>query len=157
MRKVGHGVTVDGRDTFKMAEKLRTNDATLRFLAALNFDGEPGVEAVDAAIEKAVIFDTEDNAPPPPPPRRWTLRRSSGPTSPPRARRNRPSAQLGRRNRLAVRPNRASPGRIFRPPSDLAMLRTLRHRSSPSCCRTTNRKIGADIAPRRGPASPATA
>ncbi|MGY4177654.1 hypothetical protein ACVIHH_002945 [Bradyrhizobium sp. USDA 4518] len=67
MRKVDHGVTVDGRDTFKMAEKLQTNDATLRFLAALNFDGEPGVEAVDAAIEKAVIADEEDDAPPPPP------------------------------------------------------------------------------------------
>lgn len=64
MRKVEHGVTVDGHDTFKMAEKLQTNDATLRFLAALNFDAdegsEPGVEVVDTAIEKAVIFDDDD-------------------------------------------------------------------------------------------------
>jgi hypothetical protein len=71
MRKVEHGVTVDGRDTFRMAEKLQTIDATLRFLAALNFDAdegaEPGVEVVDTAIEKAVIFDDEeDDAPPPP-------------------------------------------------------------------------------------------
>ncbi|MGY4480154.1 hypothetical protein ACVILL_007568 [Bradyrhizobium sp. USDA 3364] len=66
MRKVDHGVTVDGRDTFKMAKKLQSNDATLRFLAALNFDDEPGADAVDAAIEKAVIFDEEDDAPPPP-------------------------------------------------------------------------------------------
>lgn len=74
MRKVDHGVTVeardgrDSRDTFKMAEKLQTNDATLRFLAALNFDAdegsEPGVEVVDTAIEKAVIFDDEDDARP---------------------------------------------------------------------------------------------
>jgi hypothetical protein len=63
MRKVEHGVTVDGRDTFRMAEKLQTNDATLRFLAALNFDAdegaEPGVEVVDTAIERAVTFDDE--------------------------------------------------------------------------------------------------
>jgi hypothetical protein len=70
MRKFEHGVTVDGRDTFKMAQKLQTNDATLRFLAALNFDAgegaEPGVEVIDTAIKKAVIFDDEDDAPPPP-------------------------------------------------------------------------------------------
>jgi hypothetical protein len=70
MRKVEHGVTVDGRDTFKMAEKLQTNDATLRFLAALNFDAdegaEPGVEVIDTAIEKAVIFDDEEDIAPPP-------------------------------------------------------------------------------------------
>jgi hypothetical protein len=70
MRKVEHGVTIDGRETFKMAEKLPNNDATLRFLAALNFDAddgaEPGVEVVDTAIEKAVIFDDDqDDAPPP--------------------------------------------------------------------------------------------
>jgi hypothetical protein len=68
MRKVEHGVTVDGRETFRMAEKLQNNDATLRFLAALNFDAdegaEPGVEVVDTAIEKAVIFDDEDDLPP---------------------------------------------------------------------------------------------
>lgn len=71
MRKVEHGVTVDGRDTFKMAEKLQTNDATLRFLEALNFDAdegaEPGVEVVDTAIEKAVIFDDEPETPTPAP------------------------------------------------------------------------------------------
>jgi TraM recognition site of TraD and TraG len=70
MRKVEHGVTFDARDTFKMAEKLQTNDAALRFLAALNFDAdegaEPGVEVVDTAIEKAVIFDDEESAAPPP-------------------------------------------------------------------------------------------
>jgi hypothetical protein len=53
-----------------MAEKLQTNDATLRFLA-LNFDAdegaEPGVEVVDTAIEKAVIFDDEPETPTPPP------------------------------------------------------------------------------------------
>jgi hypothetical protein len=63
MRKVEHGVTVDGQNTFKMAEKLQTNDATLRFLEALNFDAEegnePGVEVVDTAIERAVTFDDE--------------------------------------------------------------------------------------------------
>lgn len=70
MRKVEHGVTVDGRDTFKMAEKLQTNDATLRFLEALNYDAdegeEPGVEVIDIAIEKAVIFDDEEDLAPPP-------------------------------------------------------------------------------------------
>jgi len=76
MRKVDHGVTVeardgrDSRDTFKMAEKLQTNDATLRFLAALNFDAdegsEPGIEVVDTAIEKAVIFDDKDDVRPAP-------------------------------------------------------------------------------------------
>ena len=71
MRKVDHGVTVDGRDTFRMAEKLQTNDATPLFLAALNFDAdecaEPGVEVIDTAIKKAVIFDDEkDDLPPPP-------------------------------------------------------------------------------------------
>jgi hypothetical protein len=71
MRKVEHGVTVDGRDTYRMAEKLQTNDATLRFLAALNFEAEegaePGVEVVDTAVEKAVIFDDEDDEAPLPP------------------------------------------------------------------------------------------
>jgi hypothetical protein len=71
MRKVEHGVTVDGRETFRMAEKLQNNDATLRFLAALNFDAdedaEPGLEVVDTAIEKAVIFDDEEDDLPPPP------------------------------------------------------------------------------------------
>jgi hypothetical protein len=77
MRKVEHGVTVEDRDgrashdaTFKMAEKLQSNDATLRFLAALNFDAEegsePGIEVVDTAIEKAVIFDDEENDSPVP-------------------------------------------------------------------------------------------
>jgi hypothetical protein len=77
MRKVEHGVTVEDRDgrashdaTFKMAEKLQSNDATLRFLAALNFDAEegsePGIEVVDTAIEKAVIFDDEGNDSPVP-------------------------------------------------------------------------------------------
>jgi hypothetical protein len=71
MRKVEHGVTVDGRDTFKMAEKLQNNDTTLRFLAALNFDApegaEPGVEVIDTAIEKAVIFDDDEESDAPPP------------------------------------------------------------------------------------------
>ena len=70
MRKVEHGVTIDGRDTFKMAEKLQSNDATLRFLEALNFDAdegaEPGVEVVDASIQKAVLFADDEEAPPPP-------------------------------------------------------------------------------------------
>jgi len=70
MRKVDHGVTVDGHDTFKMAEKLQNNDATLRFLEALNFDAdeghEPGVEVVDTAIQRAVLFDDDEAAPPPP-------------------------------------------------------------------------------------------
>jgi hypothetical protein len=70
MRKVEHGVTVDGRDTFKMAEKLQTNDATLRFLAALNFEAdegaEPGMDAIDTAIEKAVIFDDAPTSDPVP-------------------------------------------------------------------------------------------
>lgn len=70
MRKVEHGVTVDGHETFKMAEKLQSNDATLRFPAALNFDAdegaEPGVEVVDTAIEKAAILDGEEDDLPPP-------------------------------------------------------------------------------------------
>jgi intracellular multiplication protein IcmO len=70
MRKVDHAITVDGRDTFKVAEKLQSNDATLRFLEALNFDApegaEPGVEAIDADVQKAVLFQDDDQAPPPP-------------------------------------------------------------------------------------------
>ncbi|WP_426440351.1 hypothetical protein [Bradyrhizobium genosp. P] len=71
MRKVDHGVTVDGRDTFKMAEKLQNNDATLRFLQALNFDApegeEPGVEVIDRSVQKAVLsVDDDEDVPPPP-------------------------------------------------------------------------------------------
>ena len=51
--------------------RSRANDATLRFLEALNFDAdecaEPGVEVVDTAIEKAVVFDDEPEASTPPP------------------------------------------------------------------------------------------
>jgi hypothetical protein len=39
IRSVDHGITLDDRDVFKMAEKIQTNDATLRMLAALDFDG----------------------------------------------------------------------------------------------------------------------
>jgi hypothetical protein len=44
MRKVDHGVAVDGRETFRMAKKLQINDATLRFLKAINFAAEKGAE-----------------------------------------------------------------------------------------------------------------
>ena len=58
MRKVDHGVTVDD-NTFKMAEKIQANDATLRFLDALNFDAdpEPGEAVVNTEIEEAIYID----------------------------------------------------------------------------------------------------
>jgi hypothetical protein len=58
MRKVDHGVTVHD-NTFKMAEKIQANDATLRFLDALNFDAdpEPGEAVVNTEIEEAIYID----------------------------------------------------------------------------------------------------
>jgi hypothetical protein len=82
MRKVEHGVTIDGRDTFKMAEKLQKNDTTLRFLAASNFDADEGVEVIDTRSRRPSSSTTR-KAPrrrrrPAPPIRS----RSSAPTSP---------------------------------------------------------------------------
>jgi hypothetical protein len=62
MRQVDHGITVDN-DIFKMAEKIQSNDSTLRMLASLDFDGAPGPEAVDQRIEAAIA---NGEAPPTP-------------------------------------------------------------------------------------------
>jgi hypothetical protein len=71
MRKVEHGATVDN-STFKMAEKIQANDATLRFLDALNFDAdpdnEPGEAVVNTAIEEAIYIDEEPATAPDPHP-----------------------------------------------------------------------------------------
>jgi hypothetical protein len=71
MRKVDHGVTVDD-NTFKMAEKIQANDATLRFLDALNFDAEPdnepGEAVVNSAIEEAIYIDEKPAEAPEPHP-----------------------------------------------------------------------------------------
>jgi hypothetical protein len=50
MRAVEHGITVD-TDVFKMAEKIQTNDSTLRMLASLDFEDDPGEEVVSNNIE----------------------------------------------------------------------------------------------------------
>lgn len=67
MRKVDHGVTVE-RQVFPMAENIGINDQTMRMLASLDFDGDPGADAVDAALDEAVAFGEEPPPPPGPPP-----------------------------------------------------------------------------------------
>lgn len=42
-----------------MAKKMQSNETTLHFLAALDFDGEAGEEAVDAALDEAATGAAE--------------------------------------------------------------------------------------------------
>ncbi|UQR63204.1 hypothetical protein LRP30_41945 [Bradyrhizobium sp. C-145] len=58
MKKVAHGVTVDSV-AYNMAKKMQSNETTLRFLAALDFDGELAQEAVDAALDEAANCTAE--------------------------------------------------------------------------------------------------
>lgn len=62
MKEVAHGVTVDNV-AYEMAKKMQSNETTLHFLAALDFDGEPGEEAVDHALDEAVSGTAEAVAP----------------------------------------------------------------------------------------------
>jgi len=62
MKEVAHGVTVDNV-AHEMAKKMQSNETTLHFLAALDFDGEPGEEAVDAALDEAANGTAEAIAP----------------------------------------------------------------------------------------------
>lgn len=66
MKAVEHGVTVDNV-AYEMAKKMQSNETTLHFLAALDFDGEPGEDAVDAALDEAVSGTAEAVAPQPKP------------------------------------------------------------------------------------------
>jgi hypothetical protein len=67
MKDVAHGVTVDNV-AYDMANKMQTNETTLHFLAALDFEGEPGEEEVDAALNEAANAGAEDLSPQPKPP-----------------------------------------------------------------------------------------
>jgi hypothetical protein len=51
MKEVEHGVTVDDV-AYDMARRMQINETTLHFLAALDFEGDPGEAAVDAALEE---------------------------------------------------------------------------------------------------------
>lgn len=62
MKEVEHGVSVDNV-AYEMAKKMQSNETTLHFLAALDFDGEPGEEAVDAALDQAANGAAEALAP----------------------------------------------------------------------------------------------
>lgn len=62
MKEVEHGVTVDNV-AHEMAKKMQSNETTLHFLAALDFDGEPGEEAVDVALDEAANGTAEAIAP----------------------------------------------------------------------------------------------
>lgn len=62
MKAVAHGVTVDNV-AYEMAKKMQSNETTLHFLAALDFDGEPGEDAVDAALDEAANGTAEAIAP----------------------------------------------------------------------------------------------
>lgn len=56
-KDVRHGVEVDGRELFDMADRISSNDSVMRTLAALDFDAasEPRTrEAIDDAIEEAI-------------------------------------------------------------------------------------------------------
>jgi hypothetical protein len=66
MRAVEHGITVD-TDVFKMAEKIQTNDSTLRMLASLDFEDEPGEEVVSNNIEIAISMGDDELEMPPAP------------------------------------------------------------------------------------------
>ena len=108
MRKVDHGVTVDD-NTFKMAEKIQANDATLRFLDALNFDAdpEPGEAVVNTEIEEAIYIDERRAEAPEPHPaeieradvasaraNQWVDRADKGPPKPSGARPKEPVPDL---------------------------------------------------------------
>jgi thioesterase domain-containing protein len=62
MKEVEHGVTVDNV-AYEMARKMQSNETTLHFLAALDFDGEPGEEAVNDALDEAANGTAEAIAP----------------------------------------------------------------------------------------------
>jgi intracellular multiplication protein IcmO len=64
MREVEHGVSVDNV-AYDMARKMQNNETALHFLAALDFEGEPGQDAVDAALDEAATGSAEALAPPP--------------------------------------------------------------------------------------------
>lgn len=66
MKEVVHGVSVDNV-AFEAAKKMQTNETALHFLAALDFDGDPGEDAVDAALTEAISGGEAALAPPPPP------------------------------------------------------------------------------------------
>ena len=66
MRAVEHGITVD-TDVFKMAEKIQTNDSTLRMLASLDFEDDPGEEVVSNNIEIAISLGDDELEMPPAP------------------------------------------------------------------------------------------
>jgi hypothetical protein len=66
MRAVEHGITVD-TDVFKMAEKIQTNDSTLRMLASLDFEDDPGEEVVSNNIEIAISMGDDELELPPAP------------------------------------------------------------------------------------------
>jgi len=108
MRKVDHGITVDD-NTFKMAEKIQANDATLRFLDALNFDAdpEPGEAVVNTEIEEAIYIDERRAEAPEPHPAeieradvasaratQWVDRADKGPPMPSGARPKEPVPDL---------------------------------------------------------------
>ena len=67
MKEVEHGVSVDNV-AYDMAKKMQSNETTLHFLAALDFDGEPGADAVDAALDEAATGADGDLSPPAKPP-----------------------------------------------------------------------------------------
>jgi hypothetical protein len=59
MKEVEHGATVDNV-AYEMAPKMQSNETTLHFLAALDFGGEPGEDAVDAALEEPANGAAQD-------------------------------------------------------------------------------------------------
>jgi hypothetical protein len=67
MRAVEHGIAVD-TDVFKMAEKIQTNDSTLRMLASHDFEDDPGEEVVSNNIEIAISLGDDELEMPPAPP-----------------------------------------------------------------------------------------
>ncbi|MGY3581853.1 hypothetical protein ACVIGB_000076 [Bradyrhizobium sp. USDA 4341] len=66
MKEVAHGVTVDNV-AYDMARKMQNNETALHFLEALDFDGDPGVDAVDAALDEAATGAAEALTHQPPP------------------------------------------------------------------------------------------
>lgn len=65
MKAVEHGVSVDNV-AYDMARKMQSNETTLHFLAALDFDGEPGEDVIEEAIESAITGSDGDVSTPPP-------------------------------------------------------------------------------------------
>lgn len=62
MKEVEHGISVDNV-AYDMAKKMQSNETTLHFLAALDFEGEPGADAVDAALDEAATGADETLSP----------------------------------------------------------------------------------------------